>query len=156
MVRFCSSLSAINVLFVRGLSKSPVIIEDGVESVSDGKHSTALELCSNGVLYMIICGHVHSCRGFVQNQNAGLPEQCSGQADQLALTHTEVRYSMCCVKYHRCMETYEYVLSLFIRIENCDMTQWQSKSNSVSTQWQQPYLENILLYLYADKHLHAI
>ena len=102
---FGSQLNAVEVISMKILNKSPVVIENCVKSVSDGEHSAALELCPDGVLDMIVCGHVHGRRGFVQHQNAGLPEQRSGQADQLALTHTETRYIMGCVEYHRYMDS---------------------------------------------------
>ena len=52
----------------------PVIVKDGVESVSDGEDSTVLELCADGVLDEVIGGHIDRRRGFVEHQDTGLPE----------------------------------------------------------------------------------
>ena len=97
--------------------KSPVIIENGVESVSNGEHSAALELSPDGLLDMIVCGHVHGRRSFVQHQNAGLPEQRSGQADQLALTNTGRKYIMY-LKCYECLLRYDWALSLLEGVES--------------------------------------
>lgn len=47
-----------------------------------------LKLRADGGLDQVVCLHVHSCSGLIQDQDLGLPQQSSGQAHQLPLTHT--------------------------------------------------------------------
>ena len=67
----------------------PVVVHDGVQSVCYGDDSAVRELTADGFLDQVVCLKVHGCRGLVQNQHFGFPEQSTGQADQLLLSHTE-------------------------------------------------------------------
>ena len=52
--------------------------------------SPSIKLCPDSGLDQIIRLEVDSSRGLVQDQDLGLPEEGSGEADQLSLTHGEV------------------------------------------------------------------
>ena len=67
---------------------SPVIIQDGVQSMSDSDHGAFLELRPDGLLNEVVRFHVNSCSGLIQHQDLGLAEQGSCQTHQLSLSHT--------------------------------------------------------------------
>jgi len=69
----------------------PGVVHDGVESVGDGEHGAVLELCADGGLDQVVRLQIHSCSGFIQNQNLGFPEESSSQANQLPLTQTKAQ-----------------------------------------------------------------
>ncbi len=71
----------------------PSVVHDGVETVCDGQNGAVLKLSSDSGLYQIVCLQVYSCSGFIQNQNLGLPQESSSQANQLPLTQTEAQKS---------------------------------------------------------------
>ena len=57
----------------------PVVIQNRIEPVSNGKDSGGFELCTDGVLDKIVCVKVYGGRGFVQNEYARFPEQGTGE-----------------------------------------------------------------------------
>ena len=65
----------------------PIVIHDGIKSVSNGEYSASFELLSDGVLDEVVRLHVDGGRGLVQNEHLGLPEQRPRQTHQLPLTH---------------------------------------------------------------------
>lgn len=65
----------------------PIVIHDGVESVSDSDDRAVVKGRSDGGLDQRIRFHVNGCCGLVQHQDCGLPQQRPGQAHQLPLTH---------------------------------------------------------------------
>ncbi len=69
----------------------PSVVHDGVETVCDGQNGAVLKLSSDSGLYQIVCLQIYSCSGFIQNQNLGLPQESSSQANQLPLTQTEAQ-----------------------------------------------------------------
>lgn len=68
---------------------SPRIIHDGVEPMSNGEHSTAVELRPDGGLDDVIRFQVHGGRGLIQHKDLRLPQQGPGQAHELALPDTD-------------------------------------------------------------------
>ena len=66
-----------------------IVINDGIEPVSDSHHSALLELGSDGGLNERVSIHVNRRGGLIHDQNPGFAEQCPGQTHQLALTNTE-------------------------------------------------------------------
>lgn len=66
----------------------PAVVHDGVEAVRNGEDCTIIKLSTNGGLDQLVCLQVNSCCGFIQNQDPGLPQQSSGQTQQLSLTET--------------------------------------------------------------------
>lgn len=52
----------------------PGVVHDGVESVSDGENGAVLELCADGGLDEIVRLQIDSSRGFIQDQDPGLPQ----------------------------------------------------------------------------------
>ena len=66
----------------------PVIVHDGIESMCYGEDCALFELLSDRVLDQIVCLQVHSCCGFIQNQDLCLTEQSASQADKLSLSNT--------------------------------------------------------------------
>ena len=67
-----------------------VIVHDGVQPVGDGQDGGVLELSPDGLLDQVISLEVHSSRGFIQDEDLGLPEQGPGQTDELALPHWQI------------------------------------------------------------------
>lgn len=63
----------------------PGVVHDGVEAVSDGQDGAVFKLGADGGLDQVVCLHVHSSRGLVQDQDLGLSQESSGQTHQLAL-----------------------------------------------------------------------
>ena len=57
--------------------------------MSDGQDSAVLKLGADGGLDQVVSLQVNSSCGLVQNQDFGLPKECSGQTHQLPLTQTE-------------------------------------------------------------------
>ncbi len=66
----------------------PCVIQDCVESVSDGKDGAVFKLSPNGGLDEIICLQVDSSRSFIQDEDPRLPQESSSQTHQLPLAHT--------------------------------------------------------------------
>lgn len=66
----------------------PCVIQDCVESVSDGKDGAVFKLSPNGGLDEIICLQVDSSCSFIQDENPRLPQESSSQTHQLPLAHT--------------------------------------------------------------------
>ena len=58
-----------------------------MQPVCDGQHGAVGEACPQRLLDEFVRLHVHGGRGLVQHQDAGGPQQGSGQAQQLSLTH---------------------------------------------------------------------
>ncbi len=69
----------------------PSVVHDGIETVCDGQNGAVLKLSSDSGLYQIVRLQVYSCSGFIQNQNLGLPQESSSQANQLPLTQAEAQ-----------------------------------------------------------------
>ena len=85
-----------------------VIVDDGVETVSDGDDSAVSELCLNDVLDQLISLNINTCTHFIQQQNPApeitslvlqdwiisdinfLFQQSSSQTNQLFLSNREV------------------------------------------------------------------
>ena len=65
----------------------PVIVQDGLDPVSDGEDGAVRELLSDSCLDEIVCLQVHGGRGLVQDEYLGLPEDGPGQTHQLSLPH---------------------------------------------------------------------
>lgn len=66
----------------------PGVVHDCVEAVRYHQDSAVLKLRADGGLNQVVCLHVHGCCGLIQNQDLGLSQQSSGQAQQLPLAHT--------------------------------------------------------------------
>ena len=66
----------------------PVIVHDGVESMCYGEDCALFELLPDRILDQIVCLQIHSCCGFIQNQDLCLTEQSASQADKLSLSNT--------------------------------------------------------------------
>ena len=58
-----------------------------MQPVCDGQHGAVGEACPQRLLDEFVRLHVHGGRGLVQHQDAGGPQQGSGQTQQLPLTH---------------------------------------------------------------------
>ena len=48
------------------------------------------EVYLNGLLNEFVCLNIHSCRGFVKNENLGLRQYCSSNTEELTLTYAKV------------------------------------------------------------------
>lgn len=68
---------------------APCVVHDGVEPVRYGEDSAVLKLGADGGLDEVVGLQVDGSRGLVQDEDPGLPQEGSGQAHQLPLTHTE-------------------------------------------------------------------
>ena len=55
------------------MSFLPVIVNDSIQSMGDGEHSTVAEQLPDGGLYQVIRFHVYGSCSFVQNQDTGAP-----------------------------------------------------------------------------------
>lgn len=56
----------------------PGVVHDGVEAMRYGEDSAVLKLRADGGLDQVVRLHVYSCRGLIQNEDPGLPQQSSG------------------------------------------------------------------------------
>lgn len=70
---------------------SPGAVHYSVQAVGDGQDGAVWKLFADGVLNQVVCLQVNSCRGLVQNQDAGLSQQRSSQTQQLPLPNAEKR-----------------------------------------------------------------
>lgn len=86
---FLSSAGAhISAVKASVLCVGPCVIQDGVESVSDGEHGAVFKLSPNGRLDEIVRLQVHGSRSFIQDEDPRLPQERSSQTHQLPLAHT--------------------------------------------------------------------
>jgi len=70
--------------------ENPVVVQDGVETVCDSDNGASIKLRPDGRLDEVVSFQIDGCCGFIQDENLCLPEESSGQADQLSLAHGEV------------------------------------------------------------------
>ena len=74
--------------------RSPIVIHDGIEPVSDGDDCTLGKLGPDGLLDEVVRLQIHGSRSLVQNQHLGLAQQGTGEAHQLTLPHAQVLPSL--------------------------------------------------------------
>lgn len=69
-------------------ASSPGAVHDAVQTVSNGEDRALGKLFTDGVLDQVVCLQVDSCRGLIQDQYPGFPQQGPGQTHELPLSHT--------------------------------------------------------------------